>query len=78
VGLPVLRGHAAFASIFLGEAAFSVAADLGCRCGPDAPVVPAPRTIVYGDSDEVSVRTHESGAHVLLVSDAPVREPIAP
>jgi redox-sensitive bicupin YhaK (pirin superfamily) len=74
---PVTRGDAAFAYLFRGEATFGVAADLGYRGDLDAPIATAPRMIVFGDGDEVRVRTHDSGARFLLVSGAPLGEPIA-
>ena len=74
---PVTRGHAAFAYVFRGEAAFGVAADLGYRGDLDAPIVAAPRMVVFGDGDEVRVRTYDVGARFLLVSGAPLGEPIA-
>jgi redox-sensitive bicupin YhaK (pirin superfamily) len=73
----VPRGHSAFAYVFRGEAAFGVAADLGYRGDLDAPIVVAPRMIVFGDGDEVRVRAYDSGARFLLVSGAPLGEPIA-
>ncbi len=33
--------------------------------------------VVFGDGDEVRVRTHDSGARFLLVSGKPLGEPIA-
>jgi redox-sensitive bicupin YhaK (pirin superfamily) len=74
---PVARGHSAFAYVFRGEAAFGVAADLGYRGDLDASIVSAPRMVVLGDGDEVRVRTYDSGARFLLVSGAPLGEPIA-
>jgi hypothetical protein len=73
----VPRGHSAFAYMFRGEAAFGVAADLGYRGDLDAPIVAAPRMVVFGDGDEVRVRTYDVGARFLLVSGAPLGEPIA-
>jgi quercetin 2,3-dioxygenase len=73
----VPQGHSAFAYVFRGEAAFGVAADLGYRGDLDAPIVTAPRMIVFSDGDEVRVRTYDSGARFLLVSGAPLGEPIA-
>jgi quercetin 2,3-dioxygenase len=65
---PIGRGHTAFAYVFEGEAAFG---DAGPRSAA------APRLIVWGDGDKVTVRTGDTPARFLLISGMPLFEPIA-
>lgn len=59
------RGHAAFAYVFEGEAAF------------DDQTVSHTRLVVLGDGDYVNVSTAASPVRFLLVSGKPLNEPIA-
>jgi redox-sensitive bicupin YhaK (pirin superfamily) len=63
----VPRGHSAFAYLFEGEAGF----------GADATPIAAPRLVVWDDGDRISVRAGEKPARFLLVSGAPLNEPVA-
>jgi redox-sensitive bicupin YhaK (pirin superfamily) len=71
------RGHTAFAYVFRGEGEFGVACDLGYRGELDGSLVDAPSLVVFDDGDEVRVRAYESPVRFLLVSGAPLGEPIA-
>jgi quercetin 2,3-dioxygenase len=62
------RGHSAFAYVFEGEGRFGA---------EDSKVVVSPRLVVWGDGDSIEVRTDKSPARFLLVSGAPLNEPIA-
>ncbi len=73
----VPRGHTAFAYVFRGEGEFGVACDLGYRGELDGSLVDAPSLVVFDDGDEVRVRAYESSVRFLLVSGAPLGEPIA-
>ena len=74
---PVPHGHAAFAYVFRGEGEFGVAGDLGYRGDLDGSLVGAPGLVVFGDGDEVHAHAYESPVRFLLVSGAPLDEPIA-
>jgi quercetin 2,3-dioxygenase len=74
---PVPRGHEAFAYVFRGEGEFGVAADLGYRGELDGSLVSAPHLVVFGDGDVVRVSAGTSPVRFLLVSGAPLGEPIA-
>src|SRR5690606_6488927 len=65
---PVSRGHSAFAYLFDGEARFGAG---------NAAVVSAPKLVVWGDGDSVEVHAGDKAARFLLVSGAPLNEPIA-
>jgi len=69
---PVPRGHTAFAYVFEGEGRFGDEARAG---GGEA--VAHPRLVVFGDGDVVRVRADASPVRFLLVSGAPLGEPIA-
>jgi len=71
------RGHAAFAYVFRGEGEFGVAGDLGYRGDLDGSLVHAPGLVVFDDGDEVRVRAYSLPVRFLLVSGAPLGEPIA-
>jgi len=63
----VARGHTAFAYLFEG---------IG-HVGLDSSVpVMAPRLAIFGDGDRVEVTSGGSGARFLLISGAPIGEPI--
>ena len=64
---PVARGHSAFAYVFGGEARF----------GADAKVLVAPKLVVWADGDSIEVAAGEKPARFLLVSGAPLNEPVA-
>ena len=66
-----------FAYVFRGEGEFGVGGDLGYRGDLDGSLVPAPGLVVFGDGDEVRVRAYECPVRFLLVSGAPLGEPIA-
>jgi len=74
---PVPRGHAAFAYVFRGEGEFGSACDLGYRGELDGSLVQAPGLVVFEDGDQVHVHAYESPLRFLLVSGAPLDEPIA-
>ncbi|MGA9762084.1 MAG: pirin family protein [Gaiellaceae bacterium] len=74
---PVTRGHNAFAYVFRGEGSFGAACDLGYRGELDGQLAHAPQLVVFGDGDEVRVETDGEGVRFLLVSGAPLGEPIA-
>ncbi|MGE5217168.1 MAG: pirin family protein [Chloroflexota bacterium] len=65
---PVPRGHSAFAYLFEGEARFGA--------GDSAPMK-APKLVVWGVGDSIEVSADKSPARFLLVSGAPLDEPIA-
>jgi redox-sensitive bicupin YhaK (pirin superfamily) len=65
---PVPLGHSAFAYLFEGEAHFG--ADEGTR-------VAAPKLVVWDDGEHVDVRAGGKAARFLLVSGAPLNEPVA-
>jgi redox-sensitive bicupin YhaK (pirin superfamily) len=74
---PVPNGHTAFAYVFRGEGEFGVVDDLGYRGELDGALVSAPSLVVFDDGDLVRVRAHDSDVRFLLVSGAPLGEPIA-
>ena len=69
---PVPRGHTAFAYVFEGEGRFGDEARAG-----DGEAVAHPRLVVFGDGDVVRVRADASPVRFLLVSGAPLGEPIS-
>jgi quercetin 2,3-dioxygenase len=73
----VPRGHTAFAYVFRGEGEFGVGCDLGYRGELDGSLVSSPGLVVFSDGDEVRVRAYQSRVRFLLVSGAPLGEPIA-
>lgn len=68
---PVEQGHAAFAYVFEGEGLFGVAP------GEEGITVGHPRLVVFGDGDNIEVRTAGQPVRFLLVSGKPLYEPIA-
>lgn len=66
--LPVPRGHSVFAYVFDGEARFGA---------EQATIVAAPKLIVWKDGDSIEVSAGEKPARFLLVSGAPLNEPVA-
>jgi redox-sensitive bicupin YhaK (pirin superfamily) len=65
---PIPRGHSVFAYVFEGEA----------RVGAEeSTLVAAPRLVVWSDGDSIEVRGGDEPARFLLVSGAPLNEPIA-
>ncbi len=68
---PVIRGHAAFAYVFVGGGLIGAAAPLG-----GMPVA-SPQMVIFDDGDQVPAQTKETGMRFLLVSGAPIGEPIA-
>ena len=65
---PVPRGHSAFAYIFAGEARFGA---------EDSTLVGGPKLVVWDDGDSIEVRAGGQPARFLLVSGAPLNEPVA-
>ena len=74
---PVPAGHNAMAYVFRGQGLFGVGSDLGYRGDLDGQIVEAPRLVVFGDGEEVRVHTQQTGTRFLLISGAPLGEPIA-
>jgi quercetin 2,3-dioxygenase len=74
---PVPRGHNAFAYVFRGEGSFGGACDLGYRGELDGQLVRAPQLVVFSDGDEVRVQASAEGVRFMLVSGAPLGEPVA-
>ena len=74
---PVPRGHNCFAYVFRGQGSFGVACDFGYRGDLDGQLVSARRLVIFSDGDEVRVQTGSEGVRFLLVSGAPLGEPIA-
>jgi len=68
---PVPRGHTALAYLFEGEAAFGI--DERGQ-GTD---LRATRLAIFGDGDELRVRTDAKPARFLLLSSRPLGEPVA-
>jgi redox-sensitive bicupin YhaK (pirin superfamily) len=68
---PVSEGHAAFAYLFEGAGAF------GHSPAADAIEIRAPKLIVLGDGDTVTVTASDTGVRFLLISGKPLHEPIA-
>ena len=71
------RSHAAFAYVFRGEGEFGVASDLGYRGDLEGSLVKAPALVVFEDGDQVRVRAYDGPVRFLLVSGAPLGEPVA-
>ena len=68
---PVERGHSAFTYVFDGAVNVRAAKN-------DADViVRSPTLLVWGEGDEIQIAATDSPARVLLVSGAPLSEPIA-
>ena len=68
---PVERGHSAFTYVFDGAVNVRMAKN-------DADVlVRSPTLLVWGEGDEIQITATDSPARVLLVSGAPLKEPIA-
>jgi redox-sensitive bicupin YhaK (pirin superfamily) len=64
---PVAAGHTAFAYVYSGAAAF----------GRRQALVQAPRLVLFGDGEAITVAPVEGPASFLLVSGRPIGEPIA-
>jgi redox-sensitive bicupin YhaK (pirin superfamily) len=64
---PVPRGHAAFAYLYEGTASFGV----------EDVRVQGPRLVVFKDGDGIAAHALGGEARFLLVSGAPIKEPIA-
>jgi redox-sensitive bicupin YhaK (pirin superfamily) len=65
---PIPRGHSVFAYVFEGEARFGA---------EESTLIAAPRLVVWNDGDSIEVRCGDEPARFLLVSGAPLNEPIA-
>ena len=68
---PVPRGHAAFAYVFEGEGT------VGVGEGDQSTGGAAPKLLILGDGDEVTVHASAKPVRFLLVSGKPLHEPIA-
>lgn len=68
---PIPAGHTAFAYVFAGEGNFGVTND------DDGKQVAAPHLVVFGDGDEIQIKTAEASVRFLLISGKPLNEPIA-
>jgi hypothetical protein len=68
---PVTRGHTAFAYVFAGGGTF------GPADGAGRAELAAPKLAVFGDGDVVQARAGKDGLRFLLISGAPLGEPIA-
>ena len=68
IAQPVTRGHSAFAYLFEGEAYFGA---------DDDALVAAPKLVVWNDVDSIEARADHNPGRFLLVSGAPLNEPIA-
>jgi redox-sensitive bicupin YhaK (pirin superfamily) len=64
---PIPKGHAAFAYLYEGDATF----------GKEDVRVHGPRLVVFKDGDAITAQPLGGPARFLLVSGAPIREPIA-
>ncbi len=74
----VPRGHAAFAYVYRGSVALGPEIGDGEREPDDASgLVSAPALAVLGDGDEATMRSGVQGGRLLLISGAPLGEPIA-
>jgi len=68
---PVEHGHSAFTYVFDGAVNVKAAKN-------DADVlVRSPTLLVWGEGDDIHIAASDSPARVLLVSGAPLKEPIA-
>jgi redox-sensitive bicupin YhaK (pirin superfamily) len=67
----ISEGHAAFAYLFEGAGTF------GHSPASDAIEIRAPKLIVLGDGDTVTVTASDMGGRFLLISGKPLHEPIA-
>jgi quercetin 2,3-dioxygenase len=65
---PIARGHSAFAYLFEGEARFGA---------ENSAVVAATKLVVWDDGEIIEVRAGDKTARFLLVSGAPLNEPVA-
>ena len=65
------------AYVFRGEGEFGVASDLGYRGDLEGSLVKAPALVVFEDGDQVRVRAYDGPVRFLLVSGAPLGEPVA-
>jgi redox-sensitive bicupin YhaK (pirin superfamily) len=65
---PIPRDHSAFAYLFEGEADFG---------SEDGSAVSAPKLVVWGEGERIEIRAGAKAARFLLVSGAPLNEPIA-
>jgi hypothetical protein len=76
---PVPHGHTAFAYVFRGAGRFGAAAvcAAGGEQGGDGELVPRPRLVIFADGDLVMARAGDEPLRFLLVSGAPLGEPIA-
>ncbi len=70
---PIEQGHAAFAYVFEGEGRFGEDAE---TTGSQH-IISEPKLVVFGDGDYISASTADQPVRFLLISGAPLNEPIA-
>src|SRR5581483_1437206 len=68
---PIPLGHTAFVYLFEGEALFGITSE------NDGTTARAPRMLILGDGDALTVRSGLEAARFLIVSGKPLNEPIA-
>ena len=68
---PVDHGHSAFTYVFNGTI------NIGVAKNEDNVIVHSPKLLVWGEGDEIQVVATDAPARLLLVSGAPLNEPIA-
>jgi redox-sensitive bicupin YhaK (pirin superfamily) len=67
---PIERGHTAFAYVFEGEGRFGITGE------GDGETVSHPKLVVFDDGDFVEVRATGQSVRFLLISGAPLHEPV--
>jgi len=67
----VPQGHSAFAYVFEGSGEFGITESAKGKV-----ISEAPRLVIFGDGDSVSVRAGKDGVRFLLVSGKPLGEPV--
>jgi redox-sensitive bicupin YhaK (pirin superfamily) len=70
---PVKQGHSVFAYVFEGGGGFGAEAE---NAG-NPNIISEPKLVVFGDGDYISAGTADQPVRFLLISGAPLNEPIA-